>query len=340
MYLPVPFDHRGHAEMAEMTIGCAVCHHYTPEGMEHPACKSCHEMSPGGIDIRKPGLKGAYHRQCLSCHREWSHATACETCHQPKVGRASRGNTIETQTKDDIMGQVHPPIPKPDRKIYQTKYQYVAGTNVIFRHKEHTHRYGLRCAECHHEDNCPRCHEAGKSEAKRVKTLEEHHDPCARCHDMESPEGCDDCHRLEGEPAPTAFDHASTGWPLDAYHEDKSCRACHVAIPFGRLNKDCNTCHSTWGPDSFNHAVTGQQLDENHREIDCAECHTDRKFGQPPTCDECHDEEVFPDKRPGPPSGAERRRAIKNESAKGRCRVAPPALGRLVRYEALVFCDG
>jgi len=57
-YLPVPFDHHGHAEMANMTRGCVVCHHYTPQGQSHPACKTCHEASSERLDIRKPGLKG------------------------------------------------------------------------------------------------------------------------------------------------------------------------------------------------------------------------------------------------------------------------------------------
>ena len=47
LYLPVPFDHKGHADMAEMTKGCVVCHHYTPEGTPHPACKACHEVHAG-----------------------------------------------------------------------------------------------------------------------------------------------------------------------------------------------------------------------------------------------------------------------------------------------------
>lgn len=302
LYLPVPFDHKGHADMAEMTRGCVVCHHYTPAGRTvHPACKSCHEVSPVREDMRKPSLKAAYHRQCLNCHREWSHETACEICHAPKAGRAAAG-AQRMPTKDDIMGQMHPPIPQPDVEIYQTKHRYRAGTKVVFRHKEHIRRFGFKCAECHHEDSCSRCHEEGKPTTQRVKTLEEHHNPCAHCHDMESPERCDHCHYLEGEPEPPRFDHASTGWPLGRYHEDKGCRACHVAVRFVKLDRDCNTCHGDWEPDTFDHKITGQVLDENHAEVDCEECHIDRKFDRPPRCDECHDEDegiAFPKKRPG-----------------------------------------
>ncbi len=309
LYLPVPFDHKGHADMAEMTRGCTVCHHFTPEGAEHPECKSCHEVSPVREDMRKPSLKAAYHRQCLACHREWSHETACEVCHPPKAGRGREFGMTGIPTKDDIMGRMHPPIPEPEIKTYQTKYKYVAGTNVTFRHKEHIHRFGFSCAECHHEDNCMRCHEdQAKAEEVKVKTLEEHHDPCAHCHDMESPERCDHCHWLEGEPEPPSFDHITTGWPLSPYHEDKSCRVCHEEVRFVKLDRECNACHSAWSPDTFDHAVTGQQLDEAHVEIDCEDCHVDRKFDRPPSCEECHDEEegiVFPVKRPGPVASAQ-----------------------------------
>ena len=302
LYLPVPFDHQGHAKMAEMTQGCAVCHHYTPEGARHPACKSCHEVSPVREDMRKPGLKGAYHRQCLSCHREWSHQTACEVCHPPKAGRGGRNPVRRTPTKDDIVGAMHPPIPEPDVEIYQTKHKYQTGTQVLFRHKEHIHRFGFKCVECHREDNCLRCHEEGKKHKRLVKTLEEHHNPCAHCHEMESPEGCDLCHFEVGKPQPAPFDHAGTGWPLGRYHEGRSCRVCHTAVRFVKLDRDCNACHSAWTPANFNHAATGQVLDTNHAEIGCEECHIDRRFDRAPTCAECHDEDegiTFPVKRPG-----------------------------------------
>jgi hypothetical protein len=307
LYLPVPFDHRGHAEMAEMTQGCVVCHHHTPEGAEHPACKSCHEVSPVREDMRKPSLKAAYHRQCLSCHREWSHETACGVCHPPKAGLGGRNPRMGIPSKDDIIGTMHPPIPEPDVEIYETKHLFRAGTNVVFRHKEHIHRFGFRCVECHREDNCLRCHEEGREHTQEVKTLEEHHNPCVTCHDVVDPEKCGHCHYEEGKPEPPRFDHANTGWPLDRYHKQKGCRDCHVAVRFVKLDRECNSCHSDWEPDSFDHAVTGQLLDSNHEDIDCADCHADRKFDSPPRCDECHEEEegiVYPAKRPGPLTGA------------------------------------
>lgn len=304
-YLPVPFDHKGHARMAEMTGGCAVCHHYTPEGAAHPACKTCHEISAARADIRKPGLKGAYHRQCLNCHREWSHDTKCVACHLPKARDGDKANGYGTNGKDDILGRMHPPIPEPDTEIYQTRAKPAPGTRVIFRHKEHIHRFGLKCANCHREESCSRCHEKRRKHQQRVRTLADHHRPCSDCHDVAGKDKCGRCHWKQGEPRPKPFDHAVTGWDLGRHHRTLSCRACHREVPFGKLNRDCAKCHTAWAPGEFDHAVTGQVLDESHVEHDCQECHADGDFAVAPACDGCHEEDegiAFPAKRPGPAS--------------------------------------
>jgi len=299
-YLPVPFDHAGHAEMSRMAGSCAVCHHYTPEGLEHPACKTCHEASAEHGDIGKPGLKGAYHRQCMSCHREWSGQTGCGACHHPKAGAAVKGAPPVAPTPDDLIGRMHPPIPEPVEELYTTKGKDDIVTKVLFRHKEHIKRYDLRCAECHREDNCNRCHQEGRTHTQQVRTFEQHHKPCLECHRNYS---CERCHFAENASPPPSFDHATTGWPLGRYHSNKSCRVCHPTRPSAKVDRECNTCHVNWTPVNFNHAITGQTLNENHARFDCDACHKERKFDRVPTCDECHDADegiAFPAKRPGP----------------------------------------
>lgn len=298
LYLPVPFDHRGHAEMTMMTDGCIVCHHHSPQGSEHPACKTCHEISPKRDDVREPSLKEAYHRQCLNCHREWSGEVTCSICHRPKTGAAD-----EVPTVGKILGEMHPPIPEPHTEIYEPKAKPAPGEKIIFRHKEHIHRFGLKCAECHREDNCSRCHEKGQEHVQRVRTLEQHHKPCANCHDVDNKDACKGCHWKEGEARPKAFDHADKGWALGKYHVELGCRTCHKRIPFRKPERDCNACHGDWQPDTFDHAVTGQVLDANHEDAGCTECHADRKFDNPPRCDGCHEKDeglAFPAQRPGP----------------------------------------
>lgn len=307
VYLPVPFDHRGHARMSDMAGGCATCHHFTPAGAPHPACRSCHDPNSAGTDIAKPGLKGAYHRQCLNCHKEWTDEKDCNKCHTPKAG-SPPADSPRAVTKDDLLGRMHPPIPEPDTEIYRASKEKSAGPLVIFRHREHIHRFGLACVECHHEENCSRCHNQDQDRQPRERTLADHHKPCLVCHASDMDESsanqqrCKRCHWSPGEPQPKAFDHADTAWPLNEYHRTLSCRKCHRTVPFTKLDSKCGACHSEWSPETFNHAVTGQVLDERHAEVDCADCHAGRDFAAKPACGECHDEEEisFPARRPGP----------------------------------------
>lgn len=300
LYLPVPFDHLGHARMADMAGGCVLCHHHTPEGSEHPACRTCHEVEGNRADITKPGLKGAYHRQCLSCHRDWSGETSCGICHRPKSELARRSGTAPVPTPGDIIGRMHPPIPEPDEERYEATHEDGKVTSVLFRHRQHVQGYGLRCSECHREDGCNRCHGEHKEHVQQVRTFEQHHNPCLDCHRDDT---CEACHVEPGFAAPSTFTHDRTGWPLARYHADKSCRACHASVPFGRLDRTCDSCHANWSPASFDHGVTGQVLDDNHRQVDCIDCHAERAFDKPPACGGCHDEGdgvTFPERRPGP----------------------------------------
>ncbi len=298
LYLPVPFDHRGHAHMAEMTTGCAVCHHYTPEGTEVPACKNCHEVNPQREDLRKPSLKAAYHRQCMACHREWSGGTQCGLCHPPKEGT---GQPIPTAR--ELLDAMPGPIAEPHTLIYEPDSKPTRpGANIIFRHKEHIDRFGLTCAECHQEDSCARCHSAVEELRPREALLKDRHGLCSACHDVDNKDACDHCHWNEGERKPEPFEHDSTGWALSGHHSKLTCRACHEVVPFRKLSRACDACHSDWQPDSFDHAVTGQMLDANHEDVDCADCHAGRKFDQPPTCKECHEKDEgisYPGQRPG-----------------------------------------
>ena len=67
---------------------CVGCHHNSPATTRPPKCASCHgEMFKTDVDGR-PGLMGAYHGQCISCHQlmkiEKPAATDCIGCHRKK----------------------------------------------------------------------------------------------------------------------------------------------------------------------------------------------------------------------------------------------------------------
>lgn len=105
LYQEVTFDHEMHVEMN----GCSTCHHHTTGdgpankscnrchatsiATDTVSCSDCHEITAGVAaaslktedkslyHIDKPGLKGAFHLQCLGCHRMESGPTGCHECH-------------------------------------------------------------------------------------------------------------------------------------------------------------------------------------------------------------------------------------------------------------------
>lgn len=105
-YAPVEFDHQMHVDLAE---DCSVCHHHTTgtgtldpycgrchkdyQEQAQVACQDCHLVNPFSADainrmsaenryhVDVYGLKGAYHRNCIDCHREMDGPTGCQDCH-------------------------------------------------------------------------------------------------------------------------------------------------------------------------------------------------------------------------------------------------------------------
>lgn len=103
----VVFDHELHADLGE---DCSVCHHHTtgtgtadeacischadsPE-TDSVACAECHVVEPFSADqinkeaqniyqyhVDQPGLKAAYHWNCIGCHKAMDGPVACEDCH-------------------------------------------------------------------------------------------------------------------------------------------------------------------------------------------------------------------------------------------------------------------
>ena len=286
LYLPVEFNHKAHAGMAEMGLDCATCHHFSPPGII-PPCSDCHEPAGNAADLNKPNLKGAYHRQCLACHREWSHDTKCVVCHAP-----SEKAKLATAPADptDIVGTVHPEIPVPATKVFTTPYQ--AGPVVTFQHKEHVDLFGFQCTDCHIKENCADCHDI--TEGRRpARTQQEVHAMCNGCH---AKDPCAKCHDTKERPG---FTHNRTGFPLTGYHQQLGCWACHPkAKRMTRIDSMCRSCHAKWSPETFKHHVTGLVLDEVHAEIDCDACHPDHRYDASPVCDTCHDDGRTADSAP------------------------------------------
>ncbi|MFC2134980.1 cytochrome c3 family protein [Bacteroidota bacterium] len=289
MYEPVRFTHKLHAEMSGMAGGCSMCHHYNPPGGVL-GCVACHETSRKREDVSVPDLKGAYHRQCMDCHREWKREVECKSCHALK---GKETDTEEVKPSKDIE-RVHPKIIEPTKIVYETDTDQ--GKLVTFFHNEHVHIFNLDCEKCHSNESCARCHDTQKEKLAGTKTLEQHHVVCSACHDTNS--GCGDCHS-DKEKAP--FNHfASTGFNVNKFHGDLNCNDCHLTRgKFSGLAGNCADCHGEFSQENFDHEVTGLILSETHIEFDCSDCHSEPDFSKP-ACDNCHDEDItYPDYYPG-----------------------------------------
>ncbi len=64
-------------------VMCQGCHHHSPTGQRPPLCESCHGQPFDPHNLTRPGLYGAFHRQCIGCHGEMDIGTAtdCTRCH-------------------------------------------------------------------------------------------------------------------------------------------------------------------------------------------------------------------------------------------------------------------
>jgi len=299
-YGPVVFRHRAHAQMAEMTGGCYGCHHYNDTALRIIPCNTCHPADRKRENVSLPDLKGAYHRQCLDCHRQWSGSPDCKTCHLDNVQGKTPAQILEGATRGK---KDHPVVPPPKKKVYTTKEQ--EGTVVTFYHTDHTARFGLACETCHRNEGCIGCHDRRPEEARKgyrpagSKDFDELHRRCSACHAEET---CVTCHtKQEKDP----FDHGkSAGFELRPYHARLACTQCHrTPWKFSGLKSTCTTCHVSFESGKFNHAVTGVALDDTHSAVECAECHTGKAFGTPPTCSGCHPDKSYPAFIPGKRTG-------------------------------------
>jgi len=298
-YGAVVFSHKLHAEMSEMTGGCNGCHHYNTTGPV-TKCKTCHSVERVREDLQTPDLESAYHRQCLSCHRQWSRETDCHNCHIAKEEEAHlKAQAMESEHKLCS----HPPLNEPMKVVYETSYN--KGKFATFFHDEHTRLFGATCVDCHKDESCMKCHDVKLKELRgsdrpdlkvnKHKTFEEHPTPCIDCHQKNE---CSKCHT---DKPMDNFNHLKiTGFDINRNHSKVKCSQCHKESGnFKGLNSNCSSCHSDFKSGKFNHSKVGLTLDENHIELDCSDCHKDTKYVMTPICSDCHDDKSFPKNLPG-----------------------------------------
>ncbi len=289
VYEPVIFSHRLHAEMSGMGGGCKMCHHYNPPGRVI-GCSDCHELTRKREDVSKPDLKGAYHRQCIDCHRLWSGKVECLNCHQLKNSKTK--TDISTIVKKNGK-RIHPQIITPAIVKFDTPK--AAGKLVTFYHLEHTDLFSIDCSKCHKNESCSKCHAKDLVTLKAGKTLEQKHLICSNCHNTK--QACSYCHLNTVKPG---FNHKErTGFDIDKYHGKLKCVRCHTTKEkFTGLRGDCSSCHGIWTHENFRHKITGIALDENHSSLECTDCHQEKNYANP-TCSNCHEDKSFPKFFPG-----------------------------------------
>jgi len=185
LYTPVKFSHKAHTGYAE---NCTVCHHHKSEVEKTPACRECHGLP--FKTLAKPGLKGAYHRQCMNCHREsGSGPLGCEACHEK---RKTPGKPVQ-ETGPVGVGE----------KISLGHVAKEYGP-VLFNHKLHLDMADS-CQECHHHHGevektppCRECHNTRGSVAgeKKLGIMDAYHKQCLDCHRGKGggPQKCEGCH--------------------------------------------------------------------------------------------------------------------------------------------------
>ena len=277
LYEGVNFNHKEHAEMGEMGIGCVECHHQNPKG-QYLKCSQCHSPQVTCENMPMLGLKGAYHRQCIPCHGQWSNYRQCERCHRKKGTAPPAAATMPELAK------------QPKIVTYSTSFM---DSTVSFDHTAHTADYELECRQCHRGVGCAPCHALKNDQEKHTAFTS----GCLKCHENT---GCMDCHITAGKSK--SFDHSRTEFPLKTYHQGLDCRKCHSTEDrHDTAPVSCGMCHKKgWNPATFDHGITGLKLDSIHGGEACEKCHPDLDFRKSANCVICHDADFqFPSVMPG-----------------------------------------
>lgn len=126
-----------HAEHIRLLKDCAGCHHHTTgnlvedancvrchqnsSGTKVVACRGCHSAQPFSAEALKekranlklyhqdkPGLKGAYHLNCMGCHEKMGGPTGCRDCHRMnRTGEALYNSGSFTPKKTGKVAKGH-----------------------------------------------------------------------------------------------------------------------------------------------------------------------------------------------------------------------------------------
>ncbi len=280
-YEPTIFSHTNHVEYAD---NCETCHHHSSQVEAAPPCRECHGVTSG--DLRLPGLKGAYHRQCMNCHREMGAGPLdCEGCHAKADGAVSRDPyalALEAVGDEILLGHLA-----------------LDFGGVRFKHRLHVEVTDA-CNECHHHEKgyektppCRECHNT-RSELKQA-----YHEQCLGCHRTTSAKrqarvedllaGVEKA-RAEGRTEEVETLRKRVEQERERGASPLSCKDCHLPKKAPK-SMDLGHVAKLFGPVPFDHAGHVQAA------AFCTDCHhTNKNYEVFQPCRSCHGDDDHPGK--------------------------------------------
>ena len=171
------------------------------------------------------------------------------------------------------------------------------GGRVVFDHKTHMEKYGLTCAQCHHEAFAPK--EADSCNACHDRTMTSFKVSCKSCHGVDFGGDfkaehqkmsndklvCATCHHVSAVTLKDWNREAHSSYVSDDYFEEKAAEAakaqlsakdaghaqcvdCHRREIKGD-SKNCLVCHDT--VDARGQFMAGKNIDKAF--VSCSTCH-------------------------------------------------------------------
>ncbi len=323
-YEAVRFLHKAHA--ARLGGDCSVCHHrvqrhegdtigveleFTAMDDHRPtACVACHQR-PNEPDHRtRPGVKAAFHLQCIGCHQEeasgWptpgvftTAPTECDACHHSWVPDHTEHMTFTGNPEDprEITARCLECHRKVGDDIVHSAHWTWMGSSPNTRGHEHDVTLGKRFISnnyCVHvrsnEQRCSQCHIGYGFEDESFDFTDPRGIDCLICHDTTGTYKKDP--KRAGMPMPEvnlAMVARKVGRP-----SRQNCGICHFYgggganvkhgdlepalvdppddfdVHMGLHDMRCQDCHTT-----FEHRIAGQcvALPTSEGRVTCEQCH-------------------------------------------------------------------
>ena len=317
------------------TVLCASCHTKGfAVGQTPNTCYACHQANYNGT-TNPNHTTNKFLTTCEQCHNTiaWTPSTFNHSATPfPLTGFHTTIDCANCHTKGYVAGQTS----NTCYSCHQANYSSAANHAAL--------AYPTDCTMCHSTVNwtsstfnhsttpfpltgyhltilCATCHTKGFAVGQTSAV-------CSSCHlndyngttnpnhiTSKLPTTCDQCHNTTAWTA-SAFNHATTSFPLIGFHATVPCASCHtVGFNPGQTPNTCYGCHKAnyttapnhvtqgypttcdqchnptdWKSATFNHAATPFPLTGFHSTVLCATCHTKGfAVGQTSSvCSSCH----------------------------------------------------